>query len=876
MAPPQRSPQITLDQTREEERLGARLPEWQNEEQQGVCTDRRRRREKMSWSCNLLRSAGSAAFWAADGVLKASRFASRRSAPMLVVLCLLLPALACSSAVLNPPPAALEKTVSEIRITATPLRKIVKRFGINLAGQSFYDSGQMLRDLVFRNPGFEGETWQSLLRCKTASPTTCTDENPYTVWPTDFLKGATFEFLSGNAAGLKGSIEGSLASRPPEKGISFAFQPLTHAPSAGDIVAVRFFRPGGAEQGWWTNEMQGGAKLETEFHDLAPDSPGKQALRMLALSPGQDARIDSYFDTYPGRSFLQLKGSYTLSFRAKGLGGNSVLRVGVARYGATQEQLFPLRSIPLSGAWKNYRYDWTASEDGTARGPVDLSFAVAGGAILLDDVSLTSAAAQASNPTVFRDEVVAALRELHPGLIRYTDTATAPGSTIDNMLAPPFARERAGYSTQSAEQDQVPLGLGEFLALCKTLQAEPWYALPATTTPEEMSNLMEYLGGTSATRYGARRAALGQPEPWTDVFPVIHLEYGNELWNAGTFYGASISDPVLYGRRAAQLFNAAHRSPWFRTDRFDLVLGSLAANPWWTSQELAHSEDYASVAVAPYLFDKLDRGVSTEAIFESMFAEAEHTDRASDGLMVQQAAAVRASGHAASLGVYEVNLGTDQGDAPQTLVDAVVPSLGGGLAVMDHMLLMLRDLGIRNQATFSLPGFANKFRNPAGKAELTPLWGMVVDMGGATNRRRPLFLAEQLTNRVMLATMLEASVGGPDPVVAQSSSPNRIGASPAFHTLQLFAFGQGTRRSLIVFNLDQHEPRPVTFSGDRPRGQVHMTQLTAPHITDTNEQEEAVRMTHSELQDFHASRAYSLAPFSMTVFEWTSTQTVPE
>ena len=38
-----------------------------------------------------------------------------------------------------------------------------------------------------------------------------------------------------------------------------------------------------------------------------------------------------------------------------------------------------------------------------------------------------------------------------------------------------------------------------------------------------------------ATEY----AAQGQTAPWTSVFPVIHLEFGNENWN-GTFQGGVI------------------------------------------------------------------------------------------------------------------------------------------------------------------------------------------------------------------------------------------------------------------------------------------------------------------------------------------------
>ena len=785
----------------------------------------------------------------------------------LLFSCGLLQATSCSKADARDLSPGSGNSVTDIAITSHVHRPGVKRFGINIGGDNFYDSGQMLRNLTFRNPGFEGESWQSILRCKTATPTSCIDGNQYATWPDDFLKGAQFEFLSGPDAGLSGAIHSSSHSLASQSGIAFTFASLTHAPDAGDFVLVRFSLPGGADKGWWTNTMNTGATFTTEFHDLAPDSPGKQALRINASGAQQNARLDSYFDTYDGQSFVQLNGRYTLSFRAKALSGNHSLTVSVVRAGASHAILFPGKLVQLSGIWKDYSYNWNASENGTSIGPVDLSFAVHGAEVLLDDVSLT-AAAESSNPTAFRDEVVETLRDLKPGFLRYTDNGADTASTIDNMITPAFARQRAGYSTQATEQEQIPLGLHEFLELCQAVHAEPWYSLPATVTAEEAEHLVEYLGGTPATPYGARRAALGQQRPWTEIFPVIHLEFGNELWNAGTFYGAAMADPVAYGKRAAQVFAGARKSSSFVPARFDLVLGSFAVNAWWTGQELANSDGYDSVAVAPYLFDKLIDTSSPEAIFGSMFAEPEAIDSLPDGYMAQQAKTVRAAAHPSNLSVYEVNLGTDQGSAPQTTVDAVVPSVGGAIAVVEHMLLMVRDLGITTQATYSLPGYANKFRNPADGKEQTPLWGMVIDMGGPTDRRRPLFLAEQLANDVLLSNMFETKLTGANPIWRQTLSSNNEVHLGQAHMLQAFAFGEGTRRSLILFNLDRKAPRQVTFSGEPPIGLVHLSQLTSPNITDSNEQKDTVHVVHKDVADFSARTPFALPPFSMTAFAW--------
>jgi hypothetical protein len=811
----------------------------------------------------------------------AKRFVSARSSawPRSPALCLLalLSLLALASCGRLKVSAASSKAQSgntDIEITTKVHLQGVRRFGINIGGQNFYDSGQMLRNLVFRNPGFEGEAWRSILRCKVATVSSCTDENQYSVWPAKFLQGARFEFLTGPAAGLSGTIlssSGSSASGP-ESGVSFSFPPLPKLPVAGDFVIVSFELPGEADKGWWTNTLQTGSAFATETRDLSPNSPGKQALRIQASGAGQSARLDSYFDTFDGRSFLTLKGRYTLSFRAKGAGGNNLLTFGILRTDqkSGNEVLLPARALHLTGSWKDYSFDWNADEDGTRIGHVDLSFAVSGADVLLDDVCLVAAAAS-DNPTAFRNEVVATLRDLKPGILRYNDVLTDAASTLDNLIAPPLARVRAGYSTQATSQEQIPLGLQEVLVLSRAVHAEPWYALPATMTPDDVKRLIEYLAGPPNSPYGAKRAALGQVEPWTHVFPILHLEFGNELWNRNTFYGAAMSDPAAYGRRAAQLFAAARSSPSFTADKFDLVLGSQAVNPWWTSQELVNSGQYDSVAVAPYLFDALVDASSPEAIFGPMLAEPQMVDSRSSGYMAGQAKAARDAPKSARLEVYEVNLGTDQGQAPQASVDSAATSLGSALSVMEHMLLMLRDLDANAQSVYSLTGYVNKFRNPGNSNEHTPLWGNVIDMGGPTNRRRPLFLAEKMVNEAIGSSMLETRLSGADPIWTQPHSRNNDIELANAHVLQAFAFAEGRQQSLIVFNLDRQNAHTITLSGHgSPTGQIAVSQLRSSAITDTNEQSDLVHVVRAVLPKLDAQTPYALPPFSMTVLEWKS------
>jgi Bacterial Ig-like domain (group 3) len=413
--------------------------------------------------------------------------------------------------------------------------------------------------------------------------------------------------------------------------------------------------------------------------------------------------------------------------------------------------------------------------------------------------------------------------------------------------------------------------------LCQTVGAEPWYTVPAGISPTDMQNLIQFLAGDASTQYGAMRASLGQTAPWTTVFPTIHLELGNEMWNSTSFAGEAIANPAAYGKVAAAAFAAARASSSYDSTRFDLVMGSWAAEPSWTAQELTNSSGYDSVDAAPYLFNSLNDYGSNEAIFGPMFAQPEQVDSsptASGNYMYQQAQAAAAGSAPAKLAVYEVNLSTTSGTAPQSVVNQAAAGLGAGIAVADHMLLMMRDLGITTQNMFALPEYVNGFSNSQGGAETVPLWGSVIDMGGETNLQRPQFFALQLANSAILPTMLATTVSGANPTWNQPLSTNDSIQLANAHYLQSFAFTNGTQKSVVVFNLSRSGSQPVTFSGtNAPSGNVVISQLTSINPTDNNEglftdNPVVAGPTQSNVSNFNPVTPYSLPPYSMTVFSW--------
>ena len=205
---------------------------------------------------------------------------------------------------------------TRITIGTHVLRRDVQRFGINLGGENFYDSGQILRNLVARNPGFQGQTWQSILRCTTFTRTACTAARM--AWPASFLANGTFEVATGPAAGTRGTIRTSNGDgNAGAYTVQFA-SALAATPANGDYLIVRSRQPGDPTAGWWTS-FECGATATAELHDLPPHSPGRQVLRIDAARPCQRAALNSYFDSTPGHAFVHLNGAYTLRFQAKAL-----------------------------------------------------------------------------------------------------------------------------------------------------------------------------------------------------------------------------------------------------------------------------------------------------------------------------------------------------------------------------------------------------------------------------------------------------------------------------------------------------------------------------------------------------------------------------
>jgi hypothetical protein len=749
------------------------------------------------------------------------------------------------------------QTPTNIQISGAVQQASVSRLGVNLSDETYWDSGQMTKNLVFENPGFEGLKYRMVLKCAVVTANTCQDDNQYAALAANYWIGSSYRIMSGASAGITGTVTASTASQSCSGcGMMITFDQNINA-AVGDYFSVETPLQAGNGDAGWADDVSGGGTITTETTDLSPETAGKQALLLSGSGTGQSAAVQAGFDTWDGISFIQLNGTFEVTFRAKGVGGNNTLTVTVQRL----ENGIPFylsQTVTLTNAWQDYTLPFTANETGSAVGSVQLEFLAAGASVELDDVSLDQTNTSSSNPTVFRDDVVNALKELNPGTIRMMAAGAALGSDIPNQLQVVGARYREGWNS-SGVQTVIPYGIHEFLQLCQTVGADPWITIPTATTPAEMTDFIEYLTGNGSDPWSALRISRGQTSPWTSVFGKIHIELGNETWN-GSFKGESMEIPG-YPQWANTIFGTARQTPGFVASSFDLILDGWASDPGYTTSILSASTQHDSVDMAPYLLYSANNEAQA-TMFGALFAEPELFESAGGEVYkdsAMAAAAPAATSTSTNLSVYETNLGTMIGNITKPEMDALTPSVGAGIGMADHMLQMMR-LGVKYQNMFALP----QYEFLRGDGNLVRLWGIVVDMG-TTNRRRPQFLTEALANSVIGGNMLQTVQTGANPTWNQPLSSDSVVLNGA-HYLQSFAFLNQGNVSTVLFNLNQTSSLPVTLSGaDAPTGSVQMTQITSANITDNNETSLVVQPTTQTLSGFNPATGLTLPPFSMTV-----------
>jgi alpha-N-arabinofuranosidase len=143
------------------------------------------------------------------------------------------------------------------------------------------------------------------------------------------------------------------------------------------------------------------------------------------------------------------------------------------------------------------------------------------GSVWADKLSLMPA----DNQNGWRRDVIEAIRDVRPGVIRWGGSACDPGEYRwkngigDRDQRVPFQNKVWGRI------DSNDVGIDEFCQFCELVQAAPLICLSFSDGPESAADLVEYCNGSAETPWGAKRARNGHPAP----YHVKHWQVGNEI-----------------------------------------------------------------------------------------------------------------------------------------------------------------------------------------------------------------------------------------------------------------------------------------------------------------------------------------------------------
>lgn len=829
-----------------------------------------------------------------------------------------LDAAICTVALLSLSPASLSLHAQTLSLNdqSIVLSK-PDRIGVNVGTINYYDSGQMLKNLVgSNNPGMEPLLNQQIWVLNQPGTTTSFSvPDPWDAVPANYWTGGTFHVVESESGGAERDCNGTIASNtgpnyPNNTGNTFPVvtvsSPCAGNFSVGDTVIISkstFPTP----ESWWEigsrggtwGSISGGGKLLSDTTDLCATC-GRQALNLDATVHGSSAGAAWYFDTGSDNVYVLVNGTYQLSFWAKAASGSPVLSVVANRLSSAGFNCGKF-SPRLTRKWAQYRWTCAATEAAatTVPGNAQVRFAVTDGSVYLDNVSFAKIHTDPANTTVFRDEVIQTLKKFYgppssanPGTFRYWLNQNA--ETMNNWTRPDYAHapigSGAGYFLQPTGNGAVSLSLEDYLAICQLLKADPYLEVPVTFSTADAANLIEFLAGGSGTTYGARRIALGQTGPWTSVFSTIHLSFCNECWNFGSFAGQSIAFRkgapnqeyyYDYSMRARDIFAAMRAAPDYKPSSFDLGMDAQTSVPWSMDAAIARAHP-DSIEIEDYTYGPVKSFATDAALWQPAMVDpyekvTNPTDIRSFYQSVHDYQSQTTCGPAGNsrckVKVYEWGQGTLGGGIDQKHLDYINAGAGEGVVMALQPLLNMETFGIGPQAFFSLPNYRQN-GNPTPK-----LWGNVIDMGGATNNVRPTFLGPQLVNQSIIGPMFTCTVKD-NLTYNFAGSPNGNSPMPAMSNvpyLYSFCFKNGNHRSIVLINTDLTSSHIVSFAGTNPpQGDVTERQLAPRALDDMNEAPSGTVTVHApatvsiKTALLSAPGSVRLPPASVTALDYTT------
>jgi alpha-L-arabinofuranosidase len=307
--------------------------------------------------------------------------------------------------------------------------------------------------------------------------------------------------------------------------------------------------------------------------------------------------------------------AYDFSAEIRGVEGGPKVTVEIVGSDGTTLAMAPLEGI--ASDWKKVTAALRPKDtDAHARMTIILQ---GQGAIDLDSVSLFPQKTWKNRPGGLRADMAQMLADLKPGFLRFPGGCIVEGSDLSkryqwkNTIGPLEDRQqlvnRWNYEFKHRPTpdyfQSFGLGFFEFFQLCDDIEAEPLPILNCGMAcqfnsgelcpPDELGtyiqdavDLIEFANGSASSPWGAKRAAMGHPEP----FHMKLLGVGNEQWGPQYIERLNLFTKALKEKHPEiQLVSAAGPSP--DDERFHFLWPKLAelkaeivdqhcyANPIW-------------------------------------------------------------------------------------------------------------------------------------------------------------------------------------------------------------------------------------------------------------------------------------------------------
>ena len=298
---------------------------------------------------------------------------------------------------------------------------------------------------------------------------------------------------------------------------------------------------------WHTDTHFGNLKIDGKSLSLAAKTPEQVSMQWDAALQG-DAKgsytLDSN-DAYNGSNSQTIE--FVSGSGAVGIANSSLNRWGIAvRKGQKFEGRFYAKNISCKGKafvvlesadgkkeyarcridglsknWKRHTFTLTSnSDDDKARMAIYID---AEGAVKIDQVTLMTTGKERFKGLPYRNDISQAMVEQGLTFLRYGGTMiNANEYRFKKMIGdpdkrPPYRGYWYKYSTNG-------FGIEDFLKFCEAAGFTPSFAMNIFETPEDAADMIEYLNGSTKTKWGKIRAKNGHPKP----YGVKYIGIGNE------------------------------------------------------------------------------------------------------------------------------------------------------------------------------------------------------------------------------------------------------------------------------------------------------------------------------------------------------------